>query len=149
LRLFEFDALSVRWAARIAGWSLLAVVAFFSLSPASVRPVTAVGHSMEHFLVHILLGVAFGIGYAKRIWLQSLGLVALIGAIELAQIFVPGRHARLSDFLIDGGAASLGIALVWICKALAGAGSWPTASKSDLKPAPNRIDRSLQNDHVD
>jgi VanZ family protein len=104
---------------------------------------------MEHFLVHILLGVAFGIGYAKRIWLQSLGLVALIGAIELAQIFVPGRHARLSDFLIDGGAASLGIALVWICKALAGAGSWPTASKSDLKPAPNRIDRSLQNDHVD
>ena len=78
---------------------------------------------MEHFLVHILLGVAFGIGYAKRIWLQALGLVALIGAIELAQIFVPGRHARVSDFLIDAGAACLGIGLIWICKAAGGGGS--------------------------
>jgi VanZ family protein len=85
---------------------------------------------MEHFLVHILLGVAFGIGYPKRIWLQVLGLVALTGAIELAQIFVPGRHARMSDFLIDSGAACLGIGLVRICKSRAGIGSRLTASRS-------------------
>jgi VanZ family protein len=85
---------------------------------------------MEHFLVHILLGVAFGIGYATRIWLQALGLVVLTGAIELAQIFVPGRHARVSDFLIDAGAACFGIGLVWICKSLAGIGSRVTASRS-------------------
>jgi hypothetical protein len=35
---------------RIADWSLLAVIAFLSLSRASIRPVTPVGHSMEHFL---------------------------------------------------------------------------------------------------
>ena len=129
MRLFEFDVSSIRRAARIAGWLLLAVIAFFSLSPASLRPVTPVGHSTEHFLVHILLGVAFGIGYDKRIWLQALGLVALIGAIELAQIFVPGRHARVSDFLIDAGAACLGIGLIWICKGLAGTGSRFTANR--------------------
>jgi len=85
---------------------------------------------MEHFLVHILLGVAFGIGYATRIWLQAPGLVALTGAIELAQIFVPGRHARVSDFLIDAGAACLGIGFVWICKSFAGIGSRLTTSRS-------------------
>jgi VanZ family protein len=108
---------------------LLALIAFFSLSPASLRPVTPAGQSMEHFLVHILVGVAFGIGYARWILLQALGLVALTGAIELAQIFVPGRHARVSDFLIDAGAACLGIGLVWICKSL-GIGSRFTASRS-------------------
>jgi VanZ family protein len=134
LRLFELDVSSIRRAARLAGWLLLAVIAFFSLSPASLRPVTPVGHSSEHFLVHILLGVAFGIGYAKRIWLQSLGLVALIGAIELAQIFVPGRHARLSDFLIDAGATCLGIGLVWIFRDLAGIGFRLAASTGRAEP---------------
>ena len=134
MRFFEFDVSSIRRAARIAGWLLLAVIAFFSLSPASLRPVTPVGHSSEHFLVHILLGLAFGIGYAKRVWLQSLGLVALIGAIELAQIFVPGRHARVSDFLIDTGAACLGIGLVRICTGLAGKGSRFAASRSRAEP---------------
>jgi VanZ family protein len=28
-------------------------------------------------------------------------LVIFAGAIELAQTFVPGRHARLSDFIVD------------------------------------------------
>jgi VanZ family protein len=45
---------------------------------------------------------------------MALVLVGFIGAIELAQRFVPGRHARLTDLLIDAGAACLGIGLVWL-----------------------------------
>jgi VanZ family protein len=98
----------------MAGWLLLAAIVVFSLSPASYRPVTSFGHTREHFLIHLLLGLAFGIGYAKRCWLLASGLVVLTGIIELAQLFVPGRHARLRDFLIDAGAACLGIGLVWL-----------------------------------
>jgi len=112
-------------ASRIAGWLLIVAIAFLSLSPASYRPVTGVGHTKEHILIHILIGLAFGIGYAKRLPLLALGLVAFTAAVEAAQLFVPGRHARLRDFLIDAGAAWLGIGLAWIGSVIAGAKSDP------------------------
>ncbi len=37
-----------------------------------------------------------------------MALVLFAGAIELAQTFVPGRHARLSDFIVD--AVTVGVA---------------------------------------
>ena len=110
----ESNLVVMKRAARLAGWLLLAAIVFFSLSPASLRPMAPLGHTREHILVHVLLGLAFGIGYAKRWWLLAPGLVVLTGIIEIAQLFVPGRHARLRDFLIDAGAACLGIGLAWI-----------------------------------
>jgi VanZ family protein len=107
------DAPSIKLVAKIAGWLLLATIVFLTLSPPSYRPVTKVGHNLEHFLVHLLLGVTFGIGYARQWWLVALRLVGLTAAVELAQLFVPGRHARLKDFVIDAGAVCLGIAIVW------------------------------------
>ena len=38
-------------------------------------------------------------------------LVLFAGAIEFAQIFTLGRHARLSDFFVDALAACVGVAL--------------------------------------
>jgi len=108
------DLSTIRRIARLAGWLLLVAIALLSLSPASYRPVTGAGHTLEHILIHVLVGMAFGIGYAKRLWLLALGAVAFTASIELAQLFVPGRHARLRDFLIDAGAACLGIAFAWI-----------------------------------
>jgi len=99
--------------AKVAGWLLLAVIIFLTLSPPSYRPVTKVGHNLEHLLIHLMLGVTFGIGYARRWWPVALGLVALTAAIEFAQLFVPGRHARLKDLVIDAGAVCLGVAFVW------------------------------------
>ena len=99
--------------ARVVGWLLLAVIVFLTLSPASYRPVTQAGHNLEHFLIHLVLGITFGIGYARRWWLLTLGLVGFTAAVEFAQLFVPGRHARLKDLVIDAGAACLGVAIVW------------------------------------
>jgi VanZ family protein len=95
------------------GWLLVAVIVFLTLSPASYRPVTKVSHDMEHFLIYLMLGIAFGVGYARQWWPVALGLVGFTAAVEFAQLFVPGRHARLSDFVIDAGAVCLGIAIVW------------------------------------
>jgi len=107
------DVPSIRLVAKVAGWLLLAVIVFLTLSPASYRPVTKVGHNLEHFLIHVLLGITFGVGYARQWWLMALGLVGLTAAVEFAQLFVPGRHARLNDFVIDAGAVCVGVAIVW------------------------------------
>jgi len=107
------DVLSIKFVAKVAGWLLLAVIVFLTLSPASYRPVTKVGHNLEHFLIHVVLGVTFGIGYARQWWLVALGLVGLTAAVEFAQLFVPGRHARLKDLVIDAVAVCLGVAIVW------------------------------------
>ena len=50
-----------------------------------------------------------GLGHPPR-YSTAIGLVLFAGAIELAQLFVPGRHARLSDFVVDALAACIGLA---------------------------------------
>jgi VanZ family protein len=107
------DRPSIRLVAKVAGWLLVAVIVFSTLGPPSYRPVTKVGHNLEHFLIHLVLGIAFAVGYARQWRLVALGLVGLTAAVEFAQLFVPGRHARLKDLVIDAGAVCLGVAIVW------------------------------------
>ena len=37
--------------------------------------------------------------------------VVMIGVLELLQLWVPGRHARLEDFVVDAVAACVGFAM--------------------------------------
>jgi VanZ family protein len=90
---------------QVAAWLLLAAIVFLSLSPPSARPVTPVGHNFgsnfEHLLIFFATGAAFAVGYPRRVWLLLFAMLAFAAAIEIAQMWVPGRHARLSDFLVD------------------------------------------------
>jgi VanZ family protein len=38
-----------------------------------------------------------------------IGMVIFAGAIELAQYSVAGRHARMSDFIVDATSACIGV----------------------------------------
>jgi VanZ family protein len=98
-------------ASRIASWLLAAAIVVLSIVPASLRPETDVPHDLEHFAIFFATGIAFGIGYNRRPGLVTLWLVIFAGAIELAQFAVPGRHARLSDFIVDALAACIGLAM--------------------------------------
>jgi VanZ family protein len=46
--------------------------------------------------------------------------VGLIGVLELLQFLVPGRHARLEDFIVDAIAACIGFVIAalidWITR---------------------------------
>jgi VanZ family protein len=88
---------------KASAWTLLITIVILSLVPAHDRPVTALPHSLEHLTIFFAAGLAFGIGYPQRRLFQFVALLAFTAAIELAQLLVPGRHARLSDFLIDAG----------------------------------------------
>ncbi len=96
---------------RIAAWLCLAAIAALSLVSPRLRPVTILPHDIEHVLIFALAGFAMALGYPHRAAHQLIGLVIFAAAIELSQFFVPGRHPRLIDFVIDALGACAGVAL--------------------------------------
>ena len=96
---------------QIAGWLLLLAIAVLSLVPPSYRPGTDVPHTFEHLAIFLATGLAFGLGDANRYVSRMFLLIAFVGFIELAQLLVPGRHARVSDFLLDALGVSIGVGL--------------------------------------
>jgi VanZ like family len=99
---------------QVTAWLLVLAIVVLSLGPPSTRPVTGAGHNFEHLLIFLATGLAFGLGYLRWFWTISLALLTFAAVIEIAQMLVPGRHARLSDFLVDAAASSLGVGLSYL-----------------------------------
>jgi VanZ family protein len=104
-------------AAQITAWLLAAVITALSVVPPWLRPETGVQHDLEHFSIFFMTGIAFGFGYWRRPSVVTIALVVFAGMIEIVQMFVPGRHARLSDFIVDALALCVGAALAAIVAA--------------------------------
>jgi hypothetical protein len=96
---------------RIIAWLLTAAVTFATLGPPSYRPHSALGQDGEHALAFVLVGLAFGLAYPRRRRFTAGVAVILIGILELLQLWMPGRHARLEDFVVDALAACAGITI--------------------------------------
>jgi VanZ family protein len=107
---------------RIFAWLLAAAVTFATLGPPRFRPHSELSQNSEHALAFILVGLAFGLAYARHRLLTAAIAVVMIGAIEILQIWMPGRHARWGDFVVDALAACAGLAaaavLVWAVQRL-------------------------------
>lgn len=96
---------------RIGAWLLAAAVTLATLGPPRLRPQSNLGQDGEHALAFILLGLAFGIAYPRHRPLAAAIAVVAIGLIEVLQLWAPGRHARLEDFVVDALAACAGFAV--------------------------------------
>jgi VanZ family protein len=86
-------------AVRVSSWLLIVAIVILSLVPPELRPRLGGLHALEHFVIFSATGLAFGLGYRPR-YSTAIGLVLFAGVIELAQLLVPGRHARISDFIV-------------------------------------------------
>jgi VanZ family protein len=95
---------------RIFSWLLAAAVTFATLGPPRYRPHSNLGQDGEHALAFVLIGLAFGLAYPRQRMTVAVA-VALIGVLELLQFLVPGRHARLEDFIVDAIAACIGFVI--------------------------------------
>ena len=96
---------------RIFAWLLAAAVTFATLGPPRFRPHSNLGQDGEHALAFVLVGLAFGLAYTRNRLLTAAIAVVMIGAIEILQLWAPGRHARVEDFVVDALAALAGIAI--------------------------------------
>lgn len=96
---------------KLFAWLLAAAVAFATLGPPDLRPHSHLGQDGEHALAFVLIGLTFGLAYSARRRSVAMIAVVLIGALELLQLVVPGRHARLEDFAVDAFTACVGFVL--------------------------------------
>src|SRR5471032_2219186 len=94
---------------KIIAWLLAAAVTFATLGPPRFRPHSDLGQDGEHALAFVLVGLAFGLAYTRNRLLTASIAVVTIGLIEILQLWAPGRHARLEDFVVDALAACAGL----------------------------------------
>ncbi|SRR5689334_17611880 len=95
---------------RLFAWLLAAAVTFATLGPPRYRPRFNLGQDGEHALAFVLIGLAFGLAYPRHRMTVVVTLV-MIGVLELLQFLMPGRHARLEDFIVDAIAACVGFVI--------------------------------------
>jgi VanZ family protein len=93
--------LMVRWCFQAAAWIAIAAITLLSIAPPSLRPTTFVPRKLEHLLIFGIAGLAFSLAYRANPLYQIIGMTALAGVLEVAQYWIPGRHARMSDFVIN------------------------------------------------
>jgi VanZ family protein len=117
--------------ARAVAWLFFVAILVLTFVPPALRPLSGLPHDVEHFAIFFLLGGAFTLGYRGHAW--TLGLMGIGGsaALEILQVFMPGRHARLADFLVDALAICVGIAAATLLSAWA-----PVRSRQEVPPAP-------------
>lgn len=102
--------------ARVAAWGLAAAIIVLSFVPPGLRPETRTPHFLEHISIYVVLGAALAIGYNKKRGVLAIFFVIFAGAIEVGQLFVPGRHARWSDFAFDALGMYLGLLAVTLAR---------------------------------
>jgi VanZ family protein len=95
---------------RAAAWILMTAIVLLTIVPPSLRPITPAPHNVEHAAAFLLAGLMFAFGYRGRELLLSITALLFCAGLEIGQLFVPGRHARFSDFVVDVIAALMGIA---------------------------------------
>ena len=98
--------------ARVLAWAGIAIIFILSVVPAADRPITGAGQRFEHFAAFALVAGFFAIGYPLTLIRLLILAFFYCGGIELLQLPLPTRHARVSDFVVDLVAAWFAIGLV-------------------------------------
>jgi VanZ family protein len=122
---------------QVLAWVLVFGIVGLSIVPPDYRLITDLPRPFEHLFIFLLAGVAFGLGYPDRYPLQTIALVLFAAAVELVQVWVPGRHARLSDFAAGVVGISLGTCLAYVSTRMARRKKWGASARlsavDDLK----------------
>jgi len=102
----------IRTLARICFAVGIIIVVMGSLNPQPAILPLRLSDKLVHILAYAILGIVGSIGYPNRSMTAVLigGLTVLGGAIEIAQIYIPGRDGTLLDVLANALGSVLGVA---------------------------------------
>jgi VanZ family protein len=103
---------------RAVAWSLLTGIVVMTVVPPGLRVVTGAPHAVEHTVIFLATGVAFGLAYELRLSVICATAIVFCASLEILQLAIPGRHARVSDFFVDFLSACMGIAIAWTVRRL-------------------------------
>jgi hypothetical protein len=89
--------------ARIGVALALPAIVIVSVIPGSLRPHLLGNDASEHFVAYFVAGALFSLGYVRpmQILSSSILLPLCAGAMEFAQIWIPGRMPSVGDFAIS------------------------------------------------
>src|SRR5262245_28523670 len=96
-------------------WLCVVVLAALSWLPGDAVVRTGAPGQLEHFVAYTGTATIGAIGYGRRIgYIQVVLLFALYaGILEVGQIWVPGRHFGLIDYLASSSGAFVGTLAVY------------------------------------
>ena len=89
------NRMGAQWLVRTLTWLLTLAIVVLSLVPPSLRPITPLPHKGEHFVIFMMWGMAFGLGYLVNLVSQLIWAVLLqerssspnIGCLEDTRAF--------------------------------------------------------------
>lgn len=94
------------------------VITILSIVPAGFRPVVA-SHDFEHIAIYLAFGLSAGLSYLPRFSARICAALAFFCVvIEVLQLGIPGRHARIEDLALDLIASQFGFAIAGLLAAL-------------------------------
>jgi VanZ family protein len=103
----------MRWISALrtaAPWLVAALIVFWTLGPVTDRPY--VGHAqLERFAAYCLLSFLLALAYPKRRLWVALAVMLAAALLEFAQLFAPGRDARVIDAMAKMAGAATGVLL--------------------------------------
>jgi VanZ family protein len=101
---------------RFTGLLGVAAIAVLSLLPGDARPDLGsyVPGQLNHFLAYVVTASMLASGNRSRTHVINilLGLIAYAGLLEIAQLWIPGRTSRLSDFVVSALGALIGLGFI-------------------------------------
>ena len=93
----------------VAAWTLLAFIAYATISPIQARPTLFASPSFERLVAFTVLGALFCLAYPRHIVVVCLIVLGSAVLLELAQLLTPDRHGRIQDAIIKMMGGALGI----------------------------------------
>jgi VanZ family protein len=92
---------------RVAAWLAVVTIGILTLVPGELRPHMASSNQFEHVIAYLGTTGLLLLGYHARQRPNLIGLLmtAYAACLEIAQLFVPGRLSKFTDFA----ASALGI----------------------------------------
>jgi VanZ family protein len=101
---------------RAVGWTCVVAIVMLSLVPGNERPYTGLPGQIDHVIAYCGTAGLLGLGYpTTKVRFEIVAMLALLAAVlEVAQLWVPGRHSQFIDFAMSSGGACLGLSVVAI-----------------------------------
>jgi hypothetical protein len=109
---------------RMVGWWLVTIIIVLTIVPPFLRPVTGTPRNFEHLTIFVLAGAALSVGYPRRELTLCIAAILFSATLELTQLIIPGRHARLTDLIVDAFGACVGVVAASMWTRLAAGQPW-------------------------